>query len=49
MKEIFDKLKHSPIHNYILPGLTSWVFSALRETLDNEAQIQVSGIIGSVL
>ena len=25
MKEIFDKLKHSPIHNYILPGLTSWV------------------------
>ena len=25
------------------------VFSALRETLDNEAQIQVSGIIGSVL
>ena len=25
------------------------VFSALRETLDNEAQIRVSGIIGSVL
>ncbi len=25
MKEIFDKLKHSPIQNYILPGLTSWV------------------------
>ena len=25
MKEIFDKLKHSPIYNYILPGLTSWV------------------------
>lgn len=25
MKEIFDKLKHSPIHNYILPGLTSWM------------------------
>lgn len=25
MKEIFDRLKHSPIHNYILPGLTSWV------------------------
>ena len=25
------------------------VFSALRETLDNEAQVQISGIIGSVL
>ena len=25
------------------------VFSALRETLDSEAQIQISGIIGSVL
>lgn len=28
MKEIFDKLKHSPIHNYILPGLTSWMLKA---------------------
>ena len=25
------------------------VFSALRETLDSEAQVQISGIIGSVL
>ena len=25
MKEVFDKLKYSPIYNYILPGLTSWV------------------------
>ena len=34
MKEIFDKLKHSPIHNYILPGLTShspWPWGALPE------------------
>ena len=38
MKEIFDKLKQR-----------EQVFSALRETLDSESQVQVSGIIGSVL
>lgn len=31
MKEIFDKLKHSPIHNYVLPGLTSWMLKASSE------------------
>ena len=32
MKAIFDKLKHSPIHNYILPGLTSWMLKASTES-----------------
>ena len=32
MIEVFNKLKHSPLHNYILPGLTSWMLKAATES-----------------